>query len=281
MEYDSNVVLRGSGVVLPTDISGESDVRAAWTASSGVELLRGREWAMGILGRYYGNAHIDLTDFDTHFPTAGVYVDRALGDDTYLRIQPEVGYGWVGFDDFLFISTVTPSVHHHYGNAGDGRAFFRFEYRDYRFPVIVPAVDRDGLNYVGGYEHALSLDEATELSARLGANYYDSQTGEYTYVAPAIGLGGRRELPFGTALDLDFSYRHEFYENPSFFSLEQKKRNDDVFLASAGLEKSLTERLNVSARYRYLYNSSNVPVYDYDRSVVGAYLSFDLGPRSR
>jgi tetratricopeptide (TPR) repeat protein len=281
VEYDTNVVLRGSGVVLPTDISGEADVRGAWYASSGVELIRGQRWAMGLLGRYYGSAQLDLTDFDTHFPTAGAYFDRSLGDDTYLRVQPEVGYSWVGFDDYLLFANLTPSLHHNYGEAGTGRAFFRFEYRDYRFPVIIPAVNRDGLNYVGGYEHSISLTETTEFSARLGANYYDSETGEYTYAAPAFGVSARQELPFASALDLDFGYRHEFYENPSFFSLHSKARDDDVYLVSVGLEKRLTEQVKLSARYRYLNNASNVAVYDYDRNVVGAYLSFEFGPTPR
>ena len=56
VEYDDNVVLRGRGVPLPSDISDESDVAGVWTANAGVELWKrddDRARADGQLSRHH------------------------------------------------------------------------------------------------------------------------------------------------------------------------------------------------------------------------------------
>ena len=40
------------------------------------------------------------------------------------------------------------------------------------------------------------------------------------------------------------------------------------------LERPITERLTASLRYDYLRNFSNVDVFDYDRHLVGGYLTY-------
>jgi len=302
MEYDTNVILLGG--VTPGSVGvppiDEDDARGVWFGRTGAELFRGEGWATGVVADYYGNAQIDLDRFDTHFPSVGAYVDRLIGESTYLRFQPDFGYSWIDYDDFLLIAGATPSLHHAYERAGHGRAYFRFEYRDYLFPVnktptLSPsAVDRDGNNYIGGYDHSYPLTDTTEIRGSVGANYYDSERGEYTYVAPAVGTGVNQELPWDVILDLGFIYRHEFYENRSSFPKKVipppppppvlpgtavlVDRDEDLYLLTLVLEKRLTENLLVSGRYIYSNHDSNIPTFDYDRHIAGAFLTVEFGP---
>ena len=43
----------------------------------------------------------DLHEFDSHFPTASLWLNQALRGDTHLRLRYDFGYAWVGSDPFL------------------------------------------------------------------------------------------------------------------------------------------------------------------------------------
>ncbi len=295
MEYDDNVMLRGTGVVLPTDISNAEGSRGFWSSHSGVELFRGRDWASGVVSGYYGNANVDddLRAFDTHYPTASVWLDRLIDERSYFRIQPNFGYAFVDYDPFLLEFGTTQALHHAFSEAGHGRLFFSFQSRDYQFKVSEARDDRDGLDYIVGYDHVYYPIDGTELRGSIGANYYDSDRGEYTHVAPTAGVGLRQELPFELTVDLDFSYRHERYQNVSGFSPPDlaTRRRDHVYLLGATLERPINDYLTFSARYRFQNDDSNVRSrqgndtcppsctrpFDYARNVIGAFVTVEFG----
>jgi hypothetical protein len=58
------------------------------------------------------------------------------------------------------------------------------------------------------------------------------------------------------------------------YSLEDSDREDDYYEADVRLERPITDRLTATIRYDYLRNHSNVSVFDYDRHLVGGYLTF-------
>ena len=161
-EYNTNVVLRGTGVLLPQTISDEGDWAGVWSLDTGTQLFRTPEWAAGAAISYFANAYGALTDFDTQYPSAYAWLDRALGVRSFLRLTADSGYAWVGYDPFLFLIGTTLSLHSEYEKAGSGRTYFRWNRNDYRFsidgtdlPAGVPASDRnqDGNWYLGGYDH--------------------------------------------------------------------------------------------------------------------------------
>lgn len=280
MEFDSNVVLRGAGTVLPTEISDEKDWRGVWFLDGGTELFRNADWAVGTRLGYYGNAQFDLTDFDIQYPTVAVWLDRALGENTYLRLRPDFGYSWVGYDPFMLLNGATLSATHTWESAGLSRPFFRWERRDYHFNNGNPVLDRDGNEFIGAYDHELLLEKSeTFLRGGFGLNYYDSDGTEYEYLGVAVRLLGRQALPWEVVFDLRFTYMHQRYENVSLYSPvgDPTKRRDDVFFVAASLERPIWDRLKLQLRYRYENDLSNVAVYDYDRHVAGAYFVFDFG----
>ncbi len=284
LEYDSNVLLRGEGVILPPGIpagSGQQDGRAAWYLRGGAELLRGERWALGAVAGYYGSAHFQLGDFDTHYPSVGGYVDYLVGESTYLRFQPDFSYAWVDYDDFLLTPGFTASLHHDYEEAGIGRAWFRFEYRDYLF-LTNPTNNRDGFNYFGGYDHAFFVTDTTELRGSVGGQFYDAVLPGYRFAAPVVRAGGTQQLPLQSTFDVDFLYKHEFYTGPivglSTPPGNPGQRDDDLFLLAAVVEKRFTKRLLGSIRYRFQRNLSPVDQFDFERHIVGAFVTVELGP---
>jgi tetratricopeptide (TPR) repeat protein len=274
--YDDNVVLRGgSGLPFP---SGEKDWGGVWDLQGGAELFRNANWAGGALVGYYGRAYANLGEFDTHVPSVSAWIDRSLGEKTYLRLKGDFGYAWVDYEPFLIVPTGTLSLHQDWGKAGSGRFFGYYQWRDYRFDLTIKEQNRDGEDFGGGYDHSYSAGSHTVLRGGAVINRYHSQTGEYTYTGYGAWLGFVQNLPLELILDARARYTYQDYDDPSSFNLgNTSERRDHVIYMDAALERPITEHVKVSARYRYEDNNSNVATYDYDRNIVGGFLTLEFG----
>jgi tetratricopeptide (TPR) repeat protein len=293
IEYDTNVLLRGEGVLLLPGKGDQRDARGFWGIDGGTEIFRNADWAAGVGASYYGNAQFDLNDFDIQFPVGFAWVDRAIGDASFARVQLDAGYTWVGDDPYLLPITATLSGHHSWTEAGDGRAFFLYGRRDYRFPIndeipAPPGVDpkkarnRDGNWFLAGYDHIVPLGKAL-LRGGIGVGRYDSQR-EYSHTAFQVWLGGRYLLPLDFAFDVYGGYTGEWYDHASTFPDPNtgffppaRDRQDNIWRVQLELEKRITQRLSITARYRYTNDDSNTTVYAYDRNIVGGYFTVWLG----
>lgn len=319
-EYDSNVLLRGDRVSVPDEISDEGDVRGVWTAQVGTEVFRNRDWAVGILGAYYGSAHFEQTDFDTQYPSITTWVDRRLGEATLARLQYDFSYAWVGYDGYLLEHSMTPALFHDWGGRwGNSRLFAEFSWDDFRFesddvpdgPAGGPgstcadltqpcgpfgldesdARNRDGFWSVVGFDHMVPVEELrTQFSAGYRWHHYDAEGREYDFQGHEFVLGTRTLLPWQVVLDLQGSYTYRPYDHPSTYpnpndlvngveyGLRGRDKREDVWQADVIVERPITKWLIGSLRYEYTRNDSNVEVFDYDRHVVGGYLTLYYQP---
>lgn len=317
VEHDSNVLLRGDGVRVPDEISDESDIRAVWTAQIGSELWSNRDWTIGAMASYYGSAHSDLTDFDTHYPSATVWIDRRLTEATLLRLQYDFSYAWVGKSPYLREHALTPALFHNWGERwGTTRVFAELRHDDFRFspddvpdgaPGGVPGDacpdptqpcgpfgvdeaderDRDGFWGVFGFDHVFPVDAiASELRFGYGYHYYDAEGSEYSFRGHEVSVGTRTALPWRFVADVQGSFTYRPYENPSTFpdsgaltngvqyGLRSRDKRERIWRVDAILERPLNRWLTASVRYGYQNNDANVAVFDFDRHIIGGYLTF-------
>jgi tetratricopeptide (TPR) repeat protein len=294
-EWDSNVVLRGEGVDLDTDISNERDGRAVWVAHAGAELFRRGAWSGGVSGTYYGSAHFDLGNFDEHHPTLSPWIDYRIDETTLFRLRYDVGYAWIDGDGFLFDQQLTPTLYKDWGDAGRSQFSARVARLDYEFPVQTPSPgapgagdsdyrDRDGWGYGLTAQHAFPIAKESELY--LGASYlgYAADGREYDYQGAEIFFGGETTLPFEIRARavagvgwLPFAHRSSYQDPPGSGLYESDDRDDVAWRARLELERELGAGFSVLARYRYQNRWSNVDVFDYDRHVVGLYVTYSFG----
>ena len=92
----------------------------------------------------------------------------------------------------------------------------------------------------------------------------------------------RRELPWRFVLDLGVAYEYRPYRNPSTFpdppgsqppEYSSSPRKEHTWRVDAVLERPVHKFVTASLRYSYLNNDSNVAVFNYDRNLVGLYLT--------
>jgi len=155
------------------------------------------------------------------------------------------------------------------------------------------ARDRTGMGVVAGVDHGLPAGSffGTTLRGGLHYYYYGSDGTEYDYQAAQVIVGSLTPLPWNVSMLLDLSYAHEWYRHastyPDFndlppsgieYGLSNDKRHDDVVYAAIGFVKPINDWLAASIRYSYTRNFSNVEVFDYDRHIVGGYLTAHFEP---
>jgi tetratricopeptide (TPR) repeat protein len=117
---------------------------------------------------------------------------------------------------------------------------------------------------------------------------FDARGHEYSYHAHTVAGGMRAGLPWSFTLDVGGSfawrpYRHPttFPDQPTFadfqYGLSDDDRDETTGRFDASLERPITRWLVGSVGYRYERNKSNSTVFDYEREIVGAYLTATFG----
>jgi tetratricopeptide (TPR) repeat protein len=295
LEYDSNVRLSPSG-----DFPDADDGRAVWAAESGVRLLEGDQWSGGLVGSYTGSAHFDLPKFDTHYPVLGVWFDRRIEEEDLLRLRYDAGYAWVDYDPFLFSQWTRASWFHAWQQAGLSELFVSGEFNDFKFsqasiyesnapiPGMPKVRDRSGEGIHTGLHHRIPLG-GTSAVARGGYTYsrYWSRGEEWDFDSHRFHLGGSMILPADIVADVEGGYSYRPHRNPTTFNdpsyvlpapgpRATDDRRDHVYTLDASLEKGISERWAVSTAYHFIHSNSNSGFFDYDRHVIGAYLTVSL-----
>lgn len=133
-ESDSNVVLRGQGVDLPSDISDAADWRTVWNVNAGYEFLNTPDWGAGAALNYTGTQQHVLTDFSYDYLVGSAWVDRRLTEKLSAHMQGDYGYGWTdGGNSWVSEVAATPALDYLWAPNTYTRLFGRFYWSNYYF----------------------------------------------------------------------------------------------------------------------------------------------------
>ncbi len=148
-------------------------------------------------------------------------------------------------------------------------------------------LNADGLGAFIGLGHSIGVDSLnTEFFGGYRFLFYESSGTEYSYRGHEIQLGSRTLLPFDVMLDLRGRYAYKPYQDASVlpikgiiptddtaYAIRSVDRRESVFEVVAILEREITRNVFGSIRCNYLNNDSNTAVYDYDRVLVGGFVT--------
>ncbi|HTO69347.1 MAG TPA: tetratricopeptide repeat protein [Myxococcota bacterium] len=301
-ESDSNVVLRGNGVDLPSDISDQRDFRAIWHANAGWQFLHTRDWGAGAMLTYTGTAEHQLPEFSYDYPVVTAWVDRRITDNLSAHLQGDYAYGWVDGQSWVSEVAATPALVYTWARDLYTRAFGRFSFSNYYFtpdsaavwnPLSVPptpdqihtealieaARNRDGRAEQLGFEQGVPIDALrTQLTATVVFTRYHAEGSEYSFRGAGGYLQTQTALPWRVTLYLAGGYTWRGYLHDTTFedvppSLSDKRR-DQIVDAEISLERPIYyDWLLGSVRYHFTNEASNVDVFDYGRHIFGGYLT--------
>lgn len=298
VDYDTNVQRLSDSITFFPNISRADDGLVWWAAEVGHEVFRRGRWGGGVIGSYYGNAHFSLPDFDEHQVGGSFWIDYAVSESTLFRLQPGFGQSWFNYNSFRQHYGGLAELLHTWNEKHRGNFYARYHYSDYRFripgsqlPPAPTAADIARLTFASrqnrdahvlryGYDHYWTLDDKTELRGGPYARNYISNGDEYDHWGVGGWLGIRRALPWQFTLDALGSVTYDDYDSPSVFLQPGEStvdREDVISVVQVALSRPITDRLTGTLRWRFQDNDSNTRVFDYDRHVVGAYLTIAFG----
>lgn len=291
-EWDSNVVVVPNGTSPPggaTGISQQSDYRMVLYAHGDLRPIQTGTWTAGVASGVYQSFHRTLSGFDVLDVSPTAYVQHQLGP-LQSSIQYIFSYTDVGREPYLVAHTAQP----YFTLAEGGRAFtqvqLRYQYKDFKDDRFPTNSGRDGINWLAGVTQFLYL---MEDKARMRAGFiYDADRtgGGSPSVAPPPGgtnasdwsYNGYRvstglELPsiiWKLSSSLAFEYYWVNYLNPNSFSSDGlTPRRDRIIGLTGVLSRALTEHFSLAFQYSYTREQSNIPAFDYNRSVYSLSLT--------
>jgi tetratricopeptide (TPR) repeat protein len=289
-QYDSNVVLLPIGIQPPggsTGISQKDDVRTTIYARGEYRPVQTSEWTAGIAYGFYQSLHRQLTAFDIQDHAPSVFVQRQLGIVT-ARLQYAFDYVRVGQDPFLLAHAVQPIVTIAEGDRYFTQFQFRYQSKDFQDDRFAGNSFRDGKNWLGGVtQYAYFASDTAHI--RIGYTYDTDRTGgghpaaatpgvqthaDWAYKAHRLSAGLGLPEFWTLRTNVAFDYYHMLYDNPNSFSSNgTMRRRDNVMFFTATIGRSLTDWLSIAAEYNYTRDQSNLPVFDYNRSIFSLTLS--------
>jgi tetratricopeptide (TPR) repeat protein len=258
IEYDDNVILQGgetqfvqqgSGLQITED--GEKDWRGVWRLETGMQLFNVDDWSGGVTGSYTGNAHYDLDEFNTNYPTIGAYLARRLGPNTAAQVRYQFGFAWLKDNSFLRTHSTEAGISHTWDKAGRTIVVADLVANDLRFtpdditdegaggtcasttsgcgPVGLredQQREQDGIGVGAAVHHEIpisvpsAIDEVVEEIDLVGGyrfRYYDAEGDEWEHFAHILSAGIIVELPFEVSIATRATYEYRDFANPSTF----------------------------------------------------------------
>lgn len=269
-EWDSNPTVAGEAVTRDADFRGVYQLQGRVRAWDKQDLSA----TLGYDG--YVSTHSQETEVDlqTHLGWASASWRRGR---VQLAARYDFAYTFIDLSDrFRRLNQVTPTVAVQEGGWGISQLFYQFQ--DLRFLESNDdsALDRDGDRHIVGLNQYLFLPEPTGTLRylRIGAfgDFWDTDGTEFRYNGWELSSGAVAALPAEIDFTLVYRFGRRYYRDISIY--EPEKRRDRSHWLSVELTRPLGRHWEVSAAGSFLFNHSNVDVYEYNRYVVGTYLSY-------
>ncbi len=282
--YDTNVNLFGDELVtqgIPALGSRESD--SFGEVEAGVEGIvweraRMRLW-LGSRGNLIAYRH--ESDLDIQATDGWALLSYDLTDRLGLDLRYDLSWVWADWESFRRTSSIEPALRFFARDDLYARVFYRYDDRSFftETGAIDEELDRDGnVQEVGIDQYWIPPDLRGwgRGYLRVGLRYRseDSRGDEYDSHGPigVVTLG--LPLPFRAFLTLDGGYEQREFDHPSLFEPGEGDRDDHITRIRILLQRQLSQRIDVAVGWLYTHWSSNVGVYDFDRSVSDLRLTY-------
>jgi tetratricopeptide (TPR) repeat protein len=287
LEYDSNPTIAGR----PFD--SRKDGRGVYRIRGSYRLYEDQRYSAtagydGYLSSHFDESFVDLM---TH---VGYLSTSADFNPVTFNLRYDYAYTWIdAFDTKKFreLHRVTPSASFREGDWGFSQLYFQFYEEDFKRPLLTGSLDRDGQRYVVGFNQFFFpgsyLPEFMPFTYfRIGAlgDFLESDGNEFDYDSWEFSAGFGAELPGEVDLTVLYRLTDRDYRHNSRFSVPVSlqaplpptayKRDDLQSRISFELNKALGDHWQVAIAGSFTFNDSNVMLYDYNRDIVGSYLTY-------
>jgi hypothetical protein len=271
-QYDSNVVLDTGGNPLPEGISRKSDWRAVFYLKGKYNFIEQEKFESSVSYNFYQSLHTTLNDFNVTSNLFDISAAYHISPMITLKGMYSFEYILIGGDSYDYAHNVSPSL-----VISEGRGFFttiEYNYRNIHYQdsdLFEDNPDRTGFNNLIGISQEIPVSQIATF--RIGYSHdQDNTRKEYWAYRGDKGFGEiKLSLPYYIYTNLYGEYYHRDYKGQ--IPVVDEGRKDDVYTASISVSKALTKIFSITLGELYVKNSSNIDVFDYNRSITSLFLN--------
>ncbi len=272
-QYDDNVVLEPSDSAFAQAISRSKDHRTVLYLTGDYPWDRPFPWGTGIGYSIYQGLHYKLDQFDTGSYGVNPYL---LYSEEGQQFRLDYLFNFVTADQegYLNSHTLLPSLVLSPDPERSTRLFYKVQ--QMRFENSATFSLNSQRN---GIQHDIGVTQYRFISQRRGTVQYG-----YAFEVKNAGtrdqdflghhLNGGIEFPLSGSIkgDVGAGIALRRYKGPNTFS--NNKREDDSYTIGMGMSRPLLKSADLSFRLSYRRNNSNVPIFDYNRTIASLSLTW-------
>lgn len=268
MEWDSNPLAVGEVFSKDSDFAGILRLQGSY------RLIDDERFELEAGYDGYGSLHFDESEVDqqTHvgWTSGSVRVDRVR-----LGLRYDFAYTDLDLDErFRRLHRITPTITVNEERWGLTQLYYQYNDDDLLVDVDDPALDRDGQQHTFGANQFFFAGERVRyVWLGLLSDHLDTEGTEFDYDGGEVVVGFGVELPWQLVLTADYRFARRDYRHDSVFE-PGSERDDRIHRVTAELARPINEHLEASIAGSWRDNRSNIGVYDYERTVLGTYVTY-------
>lgn len=272
LQYDSNVILNGTGLPLPAGYTGKSDWSGVLNLKGNYSLVKKEQVELTAGYSLYQSLHIRLTDFDITQNLADLSLLYRLSPNMKVKASYAFEYLLLDGDNYDHAHILAPAIQFKLGDWGATTVDYRYRNTSYRnSDKFTNNSDRNGDNHQAGINHVLPLGKSLAVWAAYAHDEEMTRKTFWDYRGDRWLAGFRSDLPLNIIADIYGEYYQKRYgaDDPSFGAT----RNDRLYSASMSLTKHFSDKLSLVLGELYTRNRSNIGVFDYERVITSLFMN--------
>lgn len=270
-QYDSNVILNGSGMPLPQGYSGKSDWSALVNLKASYSPIK-TDQAEAVLGySFYQNLHASLSDFDIMQNLIDLSGSYAVNGNLRVKAVYSFEYLLLNNKEYDYAHNIAPSLIIK-SNTGTTTVDYRFRNSTYQnSDQFTTNSDRNGNNNLIGVSHIVALSDSASTWGLYTFDREKTKKQGWDYYGNRFLVGIRSLVPFGLVADASAELYLKDYRgaDPSYAAT----RHDSQYTLSLSIAKKFSEKYSISLSEVWSRNSCNIPEFAFARSITSLLLN--------
>jgi tetratricopeptide (TPR) repeat protein len=282
-EWDSNPTLVGGDAFyagafpVPATVEDRDPTyRGVFTAKGSARLFADARTSLsaGYDGYWSLNHQEQQVDLQTH---AGWVSGGTLVGPLRVGLRYDYAYTFLDLSDpFRQLHRATPTLAVRESDWGLTQPYYQFQYAEFMDVDFPPneTFKRDGARHLFGLSQYFFLPAPfTYVTVGANGDLYSSIGTEWRYDGFETSFGAGYDFPYAVSFSWLWRFAHRDYRDHSAF-LPFERRVDDTHWVTAELARPIVDHWVARVAGSFGFQDSNIPVYDYTRKVVGAYLTY-------
>ncbi len=272
LQYDSNVILEPTDPLV--DAGNKKDWRAVFILDSRWTFLNTRKVIAEAGYMFYQSAHNNLDNFNVQQHNIMLSGKYNPTKNLQAELKYQLNYSAIGGDLYSSTNSIKQVVRLAHSPYLISELYYTYEFKKYfNSDTFFSNSLKTGTSNSAGITERVKLGDSSSIS--IGYRYdKDSADADFwKYKGHKANFGFASYL-WKWKLLLDASYQDRKYQSefPGF----SQKRHDGMQEYSAILTWNPSRRVSISISEIYIINSSNLVIFDYNRSIAGLFLGVRL-----